>query len=516
MAGDRAATALRPSLSPGVPGAQRVLGVLALLPVLAYVVVALLRVGYPYELTYFEGSTVEVMARVVAGQPLYAAPTDEWAPWPYPPLYFWISAVPGHLLGVSLLPMRLVSLTASLVAFGFVALIVRRYGGSTVAGLVAAGLFAATYWVSGAWFDTARVDSLLIALLLGAIYVGMRVTTWRGGMALGAVLFVGFLTKQNTLIVAAPVVLWLLWRRRRVGLSAVVTLGVTVLGSTVIGDVLTGGWYSRYVVRQLLSQAWALSWLYDFWLRDILAPFAVCAVVVAVGLVMSWRRGWRPASRIPGDHTAYLLAGVVGLLGTAWAARLHEGGYANVSIPAQAAVSVVVGCLLSRLLRSTAVSTGVVTVVGVAFLVQAALMTTFQPQVLPSAADRAAGDRFVAALTHLPGRVLVPTHPYYLRLAGLPPNASAIAIYDIYRSRGGEEILGSALPWDLDGVSSVILDNASDTAMFGEELTSRFTLVTSTFVPAGVFEPLSDVPAHPTLLYMRTSELSRLPSPVGG
>ena len=56
----------------------------ALVPVVAYVVVAVLRIGYPYELTYFEGSTVEVAARVVAGQPLYAPPTTEYAPWPYP------------------------------------------------------------------------------------------------------------------------------------------------------------------------------------------------------------------------------------------------------------------------------------------------------------------------------------------------------------------------------------------------------------------------------------------------
>lgn len=516
MGGDRATTALAPLVGRVVPVSHRILGAVAVVPMVAYLVVAVRRIGYPYELTYFEGGTVEVMARVVAGQALYAAPTDEWAPWPYPPLYFWLSAALAHLTGVSLLPMRLVSVAASVGAFAFVALIVRRYGGSTVAGLVAAGLFAATYWVSGAWFDTARVDSLLVALLLAAVYVGMRASTWRGGIALGAVLFAGFLTKQNTLIVAAPLLLWLIWRRRPVGLSATLTLGATVIGSTVVGDLVTGGWYSRYVVRQLLSQAWALSWVYNFWVKDILAPFAVCGVVVAVGLVVWWRQGRRPPRRLPGDDTAYLLSAALGLLATAWAARLHEGGYANVSIPAQAAVAVALGCLLARVLRSRWGTTGVVAALTMAFAVQVGVMTTWQPDVLPSVADRAAGDRFVASLTRLPGRVVVPTHPYYLRLAGLPPNASAIAIYDIYRSRGGQELLGSALPWDLDGVSAVILDNASDVGMFGDALTSRFTLVTSTFVPDGVFEPLSDLPAHPALLYVRTTELSRLPSPVGG
>ena len=531
MAGERAPTVPRPRVGPGIPPSHRVLGAVALVPVLAYVIVAVQRVGYPYELTYFEGSTVEVMARVVAGEPLYAAPTDAWAPWPYPPLYFWLTAALAHLTGVSLLPMRLVSLAASLVALTLVASIVRRHGGNTVAGLVATGLFAGTYWVSGAWFDTARVDSLLIALLLAAVYVGMRVSTWRGGIALGAVLFTAFFTKQNTLIVAAPLLLWLVWRRRAVGVSAAATLAVTVVGSTLLGDLLTGGWYSRYVVRQLLSQAWALSWLYEFWVRDILAPFAVGLAVAAVALLVWWRRGAGRGEgrgegrtegrgvgrerRWPGDDTAYLLAGGVGLLGTAWAARLHEGGYANVSIPAQAAVAVLLGCLLARLLRSGRATTGVVAVLTLAFVAQVGVMTTWQPVVIPSAADRAAGDRFVASLSRLPGRVLVPTHPYYLRLAGLPTHASAIAIYDIYRSRGGEEILGSVLPWDLDGVSAVILDNASDVTMFGDTLTSEFTLVSSTFVPDGVFLPLSDLPAHPALLYVRTTQLARLPSPAG-
>ncbi|MEO7236906.1 MAG: glycosyltransferase family 39 protein [Lapillicoccus sp.] len=489
-----------------------VLGAVALLPVLAYLVTAVPRLGYPYELTYFEGSTVEVMARVVAGEPLYAAPTTTWTPWPYPPLYFWLCAALAHLTGVGLLPMRLVSLVASLVAFALVALIVRRHTGRTVAGLVAAGLFAATYRVSGVWFDTARVDSLLLALLLLAVYAGMRTRTWRGGLVLGGVLFLAFLTKQNTLIVAAPMLLWLGVRRRPVGVSATAMLGVTVVGSTVLGDLTTDGWYSRYVVHQLTSQAWDYQWFTGFWTRDLVGPFSVSLVVVVVGLAVWWRRGHRPAGRLPSDDAAYLLACVVGLVGTSWAARLHEGGYANVSMPAQAGVAVVVGCLLGWFLRSARLTRVVVTGLALTFLVQAGVMAAYQPTVLPTAADRAAGDRFVATLQRLPGRVLVPTHPYYLRLAGLPTHASAIAIYDIYRSGGGRQLLSAVLPWNLDGVSAVVLDNTSDVGMFGDDLTRQFTLVTDTLVPPGVFAPLSDLPAHPTVLYVRTSELSRLPA----
>src|SRR4051812_868026 len=140
--------------------------------VAAYLVVVLQRVGYPYELTYFEGSTVEVTRRVTAGVPLYGPPTTTYTPWPYPPLYFWVTGALAEVTGVTLTTMRVVSVVASVAVLILLVLVVRRAGGSTVAGLVAAGLYAATFRVSGAFADTARVDSLLLALLLGALLVG--------------------------------------------------------------------------------------------------------------------------------------------------------------------------------------------------------------------------------------------------------------------------------------------------------------------------------------------------------
>jgi hypothetical protein len=64
------------------------------------------------------------------------------------------------------------------------------------------------------------------------------------------------------------------------------------------------------------------------------------------------------------------------------------------------------------------------------------------------------------------------------------------------------------LPWSLDGVSAVVLDNATDVGLFGDVLTRDFTLVTSTVVPDGVFLPETDLPTHPALLYVRTAALS--------
>lgn len=494
---------------------QLVLGAVAVLPVLGYVVVALQRIGYPYELTYFEGSTVEVTARVAAGQPLYGPPSTSFTPWPYPPLYFWVTGAVARLFGVNLLSLRLVSFTASLAVLVLLALVVRKVGGSTVSGLVAAGVYAATYRVSGAWADTARVDSLLLALLLGAVFVGVGAQTWRQGAAVGSLFFLAFLTKQTALLVAAPPLLWMLFRRRTAGVAACAVLGGGVALSTGIGLLVTDGWYWRQVVTQLLGQALAPGWLWDFWLRDLLLPFAITVLTVVVTVLVLRRRRGRPAASgrprngsYADTETASVGAVVVGLVLASWVARLHEGGYANVAMPAHAGLAVVVGLLLARALSAPWCTTVLTVVFAVALAVQSGLMTLWQLDVVPSAADRVAGDRFVSELRALPGVVLVPTHPYYLRLADRPTHASAIAIHDLLRSNGGRAAVGEELPWDLDGVSAVVLDNLDDARLFGDRLSRDFTLVTTTFVPPGVFLPVTDLPTHPTLLYVRTTVTS--------
>ena len=512
--------------------ADALLVVVALAPIGAYVLVAAQRIGYRYELSFFEGSTVEVTARVVQGQPLYGPPTTDFTPWPYPPMYFWLTGLLARVTGLSLLPLRLVSFAASLLVLLLIAMIVRRASGSVVSGVVAAGLYAASYRVSGAWADTARVDSLLLAFLLGAILTGLRGSTVRRGTAVGGLLFLAFLTKQNALFVAAPVLVELLMYRRRLGIAATATLGVGVVASTVVGDAVTDGWYSPYVVTQLLRQPLALRWWWEFWLVDLLLPFAITIGVALVlwrrfrpstsGAVRSWAArtgldrlspasstGSRPARWRIGGDALYLPACGVGLVLAALAGRLHAGGYANVAMPADAAVAIGFGLVLAVALRHRARTARLAPLVAAALAVQFVAMALWRVHVVPTDADRAAGDRLIAMVRALPGRVLMPTHPYYLTLAGMPAHASSIAIGDILHSRAGRsrDAMAAALPWNLAGVSAVILDTPGDADLFGDGLTRDFTLVRGPLLPDGVFVPVTDTPTRPSVLYVRTSAL---------
>ena len=471
---------------------------------MTFVVVAARRVGYPYELQWFEGSTVEVSARVTEGLPLYGPPTTEFTPWPYPPLYFWVTGELAKVTGVSLTTLRVVSLAATLAAVLLIILIIRRVTGSMLAATVSAGLFVATYQVSGDWFDAARIDSLFLALSLGAILAGLRSRTWRGGLAAGALFLAAFLTKQNALLIAGPLLLWLLIRRRPVGLAASVVLAVGSVGSVVVGDLLTDGWYSPYVVTQLLGQGIALQWVLGYWVADVILPFAV--VLGTLGWWTVHHRGWL---RLDADRT-YLIAAVTGLMLASWAGRLHDGGYVNNAIPGHAGTAMLLGLAAAAVLSS---SPSRRLLVGSAAVIaaQAIVMSLWHGSPLPTAADQTAGDAFIAAVRTLPQRTVLPTHPYYLRLAGRPTHASAIAIGDLLDTRPGRarDAISAQLPWSLAGVDSVVLDSADGAALFGSALTRDFTLVTSSLVPGQAFYPASDVATRPALLYIRTTVLNR-------
>src|ERR1700722_18058099 len=140
--------------------ATALIALAAAAPIVIYLWVALHRVGYPFEIDWMEGGSVELGGRGLAGHSLYTAPSVTFVGWTYPPLYYWLAAALAKVIGLGFLPLRLVSLIASLAAMGALAFTVIRETGNRTAGLVAAGLFAATFQISGSWFDTGRVDSL--------------------------------------------------------------------------------------------------------------------------------------------------------------------------------------------------------------------------------------------------------------------------------------------------------------------------------------------------------------------
>ena len=484
--------------------------VVACLPVVGYVWVALHRLAYPYELEWMEGGSVELARRVAAGQPLYTSPSLHFTPWPYPPLYYWLSAAVGSVTGQGFLPLRLVSFLASLAVLVLLVLLVRTLGGSWTGGVVAAGISAATYRLAGSWADLARVDSLLVALTLGGLLVSVRARRPGAGVAAGLVFVLAVLTKQTALVAAIPAVGWLLATRWRVGVGAALTLVAGLVGSTFLLERASGGWYLQYVGAELLGQGVVRSWIAGFWLADLALPFAVLAVA---GLVVGWRLRPRPPGR---SGLRRVLASpatlvIASLFAAGWSGRLHSGGYSNVVMPAYAAVAVVAGLGFGRFLTTSTsgAAAGVrsLTAAGV-LLAQLVLLTVVAGSVVrsvPTPADRAAGARLVADIATVPGRVVSADHPGYVTQAGKAPSADLEAIRDVLRggSARARAALIAALPSALRGVDVLILDDAAEAALFQPVLGTDFRLSARVAVPGTGLHPVSDLDLRPTLVFVR-------------
>ena len=425
----------------------------AVLAVLVYLAVALLRMPYPFDLEWVEGGMLAQVRRVLHGQPLYAAPSVSYVPFDYTPLYFLVAAFPARFMGEGLAALRLTSLAASLGCLALVALIVRREGGSLSAGMLAAGLFAATYRLSGAWLDLARPDSLFLVLVLAGLWAyrvaptGRRSTTLGAAIA-GAIFALAFLAKQTALLVALPIAIHAALDDRRRAVAFAGTLAVLIGASTLLLDRGSGGWYHYYVFGVAMSHRIDRTLVTRFWTDDLLRPLAIAALVGASVFALP--------RRAVASGRGYLAALSAGMLGSAWWLRLYRGSYDNALLTSCAAVAIL--CALGwdavraggtpASAGGTHVGRGVARLLGWALLAQFALLAYNPLAQLPADTDRAAGERLVANLRAAPGDVLAPCHPEFAVRAGKAPHFHEVALTDVVA--GGHGAVEAGLAGELD------------------------------------------------------------------
>ena len=409
--------------------AMRLAAALAgLAAIAAYLFVALRRMGYPFPVEWLESNSLVEVHRILAGRPLYAAPTVEYVPDGYPPLYFALSAAVARVLGVSYLTLRLVSLVSSLSCFALLARLVQRETGSAAAGIGAAGLFAAVYSATDTWFDVGRVDSLFLALSIGGLYAARWMRGTRGAVAAGVLLAAAALTKQTGFLEGIAVIAALLaGPRRRLACLAALT-GITVLGvSTLLLGLASGGWYVYYVFELMGEHSLTGSSFGWFWTALATAMgLAACAAVIGT-------------RRVP----PVLVAGCAALGAEGYAALVHSGGAINDVLPAYLAVALLAGLALGREAvpgRGSAAAgipawLATVAPAVLVFTQVAVLLVGLRPtQAIPTVADRSVGERVLAGLRAIGGTVAVPADPALSMMAGMTPVAQHDAAYDVLRA----------------------------------------------------------------------------------
>jgi Dolichyl-phosphate-mannose-protein mannosyltransferase len=500
-----------------VPGAARLAAALLGLAVIAvYLVVALGRLTYPFTIEWLESNSLVEVHRILAGQPLYAAPSAGYVPDGYPPLYFAVSAAVARVLGVSYLPLRLVSLVSSLICFALLARLVQRETGNAGAGIAAAGVLAATYFASGTWFDVGRVDSLFLALSVAALYTARWMRGTRGAVAAGLLLAAAFLTKQTGLAEGVAVLAALAsGSRRRLAVPAALTYAAILGISTFVLGLASHGWYAYYVFGQMSEHALNYAALGQFWTSFLLPTLGIACCALVLG-----------ARRTP----LVLLGGCAALVVEGYAALVHSGGTGNDLLPAYLAVAllaglamggqpgVLVGDCVDRLARSRIANwrpgrTGrwaAAAAGGLVIAQMGMLVSGFQPgRAIPSSADRVVGRRLIAGVRALGGTVAVPADPGLDLLAGRPVVAQQDAANDVLRASDGAAIASftrsTARAVAARRFSAIITELNSDLRGFPPDLMRyyrRCPQMLLSGVPRAVFRPVAGVRARPVSVWL--------------
>ena len=391
----------------------------------AYILIAVRRMAYPFELEWMEGAVLDQVRQVAAGQRLYVAPSMDFIPFQYPPLYFYLGALITRIAGVGFAPLRLVSFVCSVGCFGIIFGMVQRDSGSARAGWVAAALFAGCFRLGGAWYDLARVDSLCLVLVLCAAYSVRFDASVRGGILAAILLSLAFLTKQSALLVAVPLLAYRASVCRRQGMWAILTF-LALSGAAIWAlDTLHGGWYVYYVFMMPAKMQRVDAVNADFWRHHIAGSLVIASALSAWYLWRMGRRSWHASA------AWFYPAFALGLIGSTWLSMRHAGAYDNNLIPADAAISTLFGLALAE------IEGGVLSAI---LCIGQLLLLSYDPRAqLPTARSRAAGRHLVSVIGSTPGDVLLPQHGYLGAFAGKRTFAHSMAVYDVIRAGRPED-----------------------------------------------------------------------------
>ena len=399
--------------------------------IFSFLAIALLSINYPYHLEWMEGQSIDVVQRIVEGKSIYVEPSIEYVPFIYAPLYFYLSAASALIFGVDFFAARLVSLLSAIGIGAVIFCWIRKEGGDKRLAVISAGLFYATYILSSRWLDVARIDSLYVFLAVAALYILTHHKNYKAAIFAGLLLSAAFFTKQNTLIIIIPLLVIGIWQRMKHLLLALLIFLIATLLVFTAFNMATDGWFYFYIFDVPASHRIDKRFISGFWMNDLLANLWPLLILCAVGWFELWRTDRRKA--------LYYLALAAGLIGTAYAGRLHRYGWTNVLIPAHlclALCGIIALIQLQRKWKNTENARGLCTIFAGYFLVllQFALLLYNPVYSIPSHDSVRKADEFMQKIASIAGDVFMPEMQFISTRVGKKSYTYGFAALDIFQS----------------------------------------------------------------------------------
>jgi len=418
-----------------------------------YFVTALLRIFYPYDLDFIEDSMLIQSLRFALGQPVYIAPSIEFVPHVYMPLYSWLGGLLFRVFGVSYVPLRLLSFAATLTTAALIFYIAQREGGERWLAFVCAGLYLGGYRITGFWNELARVDSLFVALSMCGLVLGLYARPEGSSKTLrvlsaAVVLALAFFAKQTALAFGVGLAVYLLMTLGRRAWVFIGTLvGIIAVGLGVL-NTATGGWFAYHTFLIAGADRVEIGRVFHYIGFELFGVMAGLSVIAVVAAGIGWRRSGVGVLR---SQPWLLMIGVAAIIsGTG---RASVGGNVNNLMAVYALLCIAPALLWKEIHREAAkdakntksilapfassrLSSGKAAIVTAVVLIQFALGAYNPLRYIPTTQMRESGDRLSERIRSIDGEVLVMMHPYYAWLADKGPSAQIAEIWYLHAWSG--------------------------------------------------------------------------------
>ncbi len=413
--------------------------ILALTPILLFLITSLGRLRYPFPLEQLEGPMLLAAERIAHGLPIYVRPDFHFIPYMYGPAYYYVSGWAVRVLGPSFATLRLVSLLSTCGTFAVIYIFVLRDTLGTgkrrhLAALAGAGLYGAAYPWTREWFDLGRLDALYIFLLLVALLCTRLSGEGLNPVVAAVAWTLAFLAKQ-TILPVALIMLCCDWKRPRRVLLGVGSFLAMACGSSWWINHATHGWFRFYAFTVPHANADLLLRPAVFYIpQRLLAPFGVALLVIA----FAWMREFaaRRASMLDSAAVRFYLFAMGSTFFLCWFLQAHGGATANTPMPVYAVLAVVFGISFGRLDTSLALESWreparllLLAAAGISLITW-----VYNPHdFIPHRELVDSNDEMVAWLKTFPGDVFLPSHPYEAVVAGKPWHPDNAALHDALR-----------------------------------------------------------------------------------